>query len=899
MNLSWPRSQLLRIGIVAAFGVLISAADPRMAGAAAPVPEVSIVKPSTVVQAVGRADLGSARRGAVISGGVSLGGYQAGFLEYYSRYLEWLAAEASRERATGTTETWADMPMSLYAGASAGSINALLLALRQCYKPTDTIEDELFFKLWQSASLLTMLKQTLEKGRHTPEEANALVGQVGMDSLMQVIAAELGEKKPEKGDWRECKVGFGATVTRMSPRQLSINEALDDKLGAVVPRMTEKFMVRIDYGAPDRSLTISPFAFSDAHLKAAPDMFPLLAMPEKGSERSFDELLKLAQGSAAIPLVFPPAAIPHNFYMPNPDPAGKPPFLKTLIETGVHFVDGGILNNNPIDLIWYMRLHDRDPSAVGVKPLENVHILYLDQDITGAQSLDTPESGVNKGVLSTYGAVVGNLLNAGTTSQLVSILELAPELRAHTEAPIRSRLLAGQYAFSLSSLFDSSFMVYDYYQGMIAAREWLAARTEALTQQHAGDPSGGPRSQLVEQTLLHRWKVTPRSEAPSPRTVVDAVDSTFHSPRFNCFKDVFAQSQREHPETVASCQDLLTLRNREGTVLTPRGGVFPWEKRLLVMPDLPALDIAELKRVRTNHNLLALLRTLKDLEVKYQGRQPPDFFVLMKALQEDEKNITAQPASPANNGPQKETVSLPFRTLEVKGTESSLFPDQPLAPQYVIRALRWYTDIALESAVALQPGWVDKVLLETVGDQFLNGYLGRLPDRRHLDLGLSTEGIELRAVDSIFNRRRIRGHLGLNVLTPKVFPDDAEPDSTQYGYRADLGVALGLTYLPLLNGLPLGGHVGLMDFSALALSARLVGRTEVLTVDSGSIKPLKCMDKGCLYPQLELSLILLDRIEPFMRMRFSGVGDGCDIPSFWVTSGFGPQDLSWGAMVHF
>lgn len=856
------------------------------------------------------------RRAAVISGGVSLGAYQAGFLEYYSRYQDWLLQ--TLEKSSNVTREDKSLPqhMSYYSGASAGSINALLLALRQCYRAENNVEDELFFKLWRDASLLTLLGD-IGKSSKTTSEPDAMVGQKGIESLMKVIQEAWEAKTDEK--WRACEVGFGATMTRLTPRQLSINDALQDRIGAVMPRMTEKFMVQIS-AANGVEPEIKPFLMYDAQNGAAPDMFPALA-PSGGAPGSLSihELMHLAQGSAAVPLIFPPAAVPHRIHSPK----GETP----ITEESVRFVDGGILNNNPLDLIWFMHKRDLELHGTAQPSLENFRILYLDQDITGDRTIEVPGNGVKKGVMNSYGSLVSSLVTAGTSSQLVSTFEQVPGLRDQVEAPIHTRLLAGQHIFAMSALFDSSFLVYDYYQGMVTARAWLSARLETASDEPV-EPPPAETSILDERTVVKDWlSEGPTSMADPNRpliSAVEAVDETFVSPRYTCLRDAALLDKRQSPESVPSCQALLKPEaNAPGADRVSKGFAQQFQRQLENVTrqskespqDKEVREKQALER-RLNHNLLALTRTLKRMELQFEGKRAPTFEDMMVGLEEDETALEKAPKDP-----QPTIKALPFRTLELKGIVSSLFPNEPLAPQYVVRTLRWYTDVALENYVALQPSWADKLILETVGDLFLNGYLGRLPDRRHLDLGLSTEGVELRAVNSIFNRHKFRGHLGLNVLTPKVFEDtapvtdqtsddqtsddqtsnDQTSDPLQYYYRGDVGLAAGLTFYPLAGALPFGRLLGLMDYSALAITGRLMARTEVMYVSAGAISWVQ-KPRHSIYPQLELSLILLDRIEPFVRLRFRSLYpevDPLSIPYYWGSKDPILQDLSLGVLIHF
>lgn len=784
---------------------------------------------------------GALPRAAVISGGVSLGAYQAGFLEYFLRYQRVVSNDKSFRNLLQTdVPVDSSTPNDFYiSGASAGSITALMTGLRQCYEPDPDVEKELMFTVWKGISLPKMLAQT-------KAEPDSLVGKASIEGQLATIQ----EQWDKITTWRPCSVYFGATVTRLTPRDMSISETLPNRVGATVPKLTEKFLVHISTDSRDKKPVIeairSPFPEqSDSQTGAgrgeSSEMFPLLASPGGGVRAlELHELLHLAQASASVPLAFPPTVIPHQLQGKE----GNPEELTTV--EAVRFVDGGILNNNPLDLVAYLFRLKRGPNPTEKASGEPEKILYLDQDITGAQQTQEVPAVDNQGLLSTYVPLLSSIIGTGTSSQLLSTFEQDPELRSRIETPIRPHLLAGEYIFSMSGFFDSSFITYDFYQGMLAARSWLAGRL---------------------------------GSAEATADVVEEVDKAIKksSQRYQCLLDIAEQDMRSNPASVPSCRALSDdTANYDG---------------------------------KLNRNLFALTRALARLESVHQGKQPPSFEQLMLALEYDEQQLPALAASNNANSTQNTSTGTPtgtnasisavpffhetpFRTIELLSWKRWFHDESPLHPADVIPTLRWRGDLLFENWVKLQPDWTNKVILETLGDAFLNHYLIRLPDRRYGALGINTEGLEFRFADSWFNRRHFRGHTSIEWLGAAL-PDTQAP-LTHY-YRWDPAISIGLTFLPLVDEVPFLGKAP--EYLALGLTLRGVARTALFGSEATVVSFSPELGAFRLYPEVEVSLIVLDRLEPYFRFRLPCQYGELILPE--LQSGLGITRWDFGMLLHF
>ena len=104
---------------------------------------------------------GPPRVALVVSGGVSLGSYQAGFLYYFVEYLKRLdRIDVSAGRRPLTRPEWAKTrigvsPIIVATGASAGSVNTTLAALEMCRKlrPIIAPAESLLYRTWHGLAV--------------------------------------------------------------------------------------------------------------------------------------------------------------------------------------------------------------------------------------------------------------------------------------------------------------------------------------------------------------------------------------------------------------------------------------------------------------------------------------------------------------------------------------------------------------------------------------------------------------------------------------------------------------------------------------------------------------------------------------------------------------------------
>jgi len=320
-----------------------------------------------------------ARRFAfAISGGASLGAYEAGInwggLVLLQQYPQRQAVVGGKIRPL--------VPAS-FAGASAGSINALMSAMTWCVRPEaeggfpNRIDDNLFRNLWFLPDVNTLLPPRANSPSYRADDAL-----LSRESLLQA-AQGLRERWNAPVFRAGCRAPLGVTVTRVHPENLRVE-------GVDVQNQRFYFPFELRARADGRG----EFAFDPADYPNLVDIAMILlprdaktAAPLIDDERMIEAVLT----SAAFPVGFgrkrlqycrlkPTDTLTERSKEPSASLAETPglqcPGNYELAEA--EFADGGLFDNLPIGLARNLADHNR--RAAG-NPLPTLYI-YLEPDRT-------------------------------------------------------------------------------------------------------------------------------------------------------------------------------------------------------------------------------------------------------------------------------------------------------------------------------------------------------------------------------------------------------------------------------------------------------------------------------------------------------------------------------------
>lgn len=163
---------------------------------------LSIILTGSILYAAEKTKSNSVDFSMVISGGVSLGAYESGYNWAMVRMLGKIKS----------LHSGIDPELRSVAGASAGSINALLTAMYWCQKESipykNSVEDNLFYETWVNLGI----EDLLIKGKD-PENKSTLFTRKELRNK----AAQIMEQMRQPIYRENCEVPMGFAVTKVTP----------------------------------------------------------------------------------------------------------------------------------------------------------------------------------------------------------------------------------------------------------------------------------------------------------------------------------------------------------------------------------------------------------------------------------------------------------------------------------------------------------------------------------------------------------------------------------------------------------------------------------------------------------------------------------------------------------
>jgi predicted acylesterase/phospholipase RssA len=355
----------------------------------------------------------------IISGGVSLGAYEAGY--------NW----AIIKMLTKVKENGALVEPNLksVAGASAGSINALLSAMYWCQKETvplhNSIEDNLFYETWVNLGI----EDLAIRGAHSKNKSS-LFTRKGLEKKGKKIITHL--KKPifKKG----CEVPLGVAVTKVTPIIEKIHGIKVKNQNFSVPLA---FKVRNGKGIVDNK-TLPPSG----------DFY--ISIPNIDKDRQ--KLVNLLFASGAFPGAFQQVKLDYEY-------KGK--------KHSNYFIDGGLYDNVPLDLAISL---DKNASTFFFMDPSNM------RKEAEVENIDEKEE-------MPIGFIETNLLPVFSSFDIMQSMKLYEAINQNFRGDSNKKLvlssryhpLTGKYLGHFGAFLDQNFRIYDYYVGVYDAIYHIAA----------------------------------------------------------------------------------------------------------------------------------------------------------------------------------------------------------------------------------------------------------------------------------------------------------------------------------------------------------------------------------------------------------------------------------------
>jgi predicted acylesterase/phospholipase RssA len=367
----------------------------------------------------------------VLSGGVSLGSYEAG--------LSWAVVRFSRGAGSRPRAVSGAPRLVAVTGASAGSVNALPAAILWCAEPgpgEDSVDHNLLHDLWTAVGVEGLLPD--DPGRFAPGDAllssrPLLEGFAEFERRVDAWAAARRFRP-------DCRLPVGLTVTRAT--------AAEHEIAGLTLR-TQRFALpwRVEVSADGGARVMSqPIAEAEAR----PDILEIARRGEgePGAALSWPQVMQGMLASSAFPVAFRPRELcdcsarcpPANqvksgtcegprgpithLGCPARSPEGEP-----LTLCSHPYVDGGIFDNTPVGLGV-----DLTQSVSTTHPLQPVTYVYIDPDLRrlrpvgsedGASASPSPTRGLGQN-LEEAARLASELVATARTENLSSSLRTGP-----------------------------------------------------------------------------------------------------------------------------------------------------------------------------------------------------------------------------------------------------------------------------------------------------------------------------------------------------------------------------------------------------------------------------------------------------------------------------------------
>ncbi len=399
-----------------------------------------------------------------VSGGVSLGAYEAGFLFY----------ALTAARGDGAVD------LRLLTGASAGSLNALLAVLAACRPAEPSPTRSIFWNTWIPVGFDRMFVPS----------ATTPLGVFSREWLERG-GADL-ERAWNQGVDPGCDVVLGISATRAEPRVL---HAAAGRLE--LPRMEEKFAVRIRGRGPGRPPRLTNYVPA-----REPRAAPLLITDEQG-EIAFSELRDLILASMSFPVAFPPQPL----FTCTAGETAAPGVCLPEEARSAPYVDGGVFDNAPLRLaVTLARTGLRE--LPGGRPgwreapepevrLAPVHVsfTFVDPSATEYPAAPSPPTGPTEPSLGReLASILASFVATARSKELAVLLEEHPEIADRILLPRRRFPAAGAPLLAFLGFFETEFRVFDFHLGMYDAGRMLeeAAAAPGGSPVHLPGPAGAP-----------------------------------------------------------------------------------------------------------------------------------------------------------------------------------------------------------------------------------------------------------------------------------------------------------------------------------------------------------------------------------------------------------------------
>ncbi len=352
-----------------------------------------------------------------ITGGVSLGVYEAGFL--------YEAIRLSKKNLQNGT---------IFTGASAGAMNSFISIMETCSPKQVKMKDSLFWKSWAELNIDDFYYKEVKK-------KSSILSRDSFNKLFSNI-----KNYWERGLKKNCKSYLALSVTRKNP----LNFINGKKL--LSPRTIESFYFVIT----GKGIGIEP-EIKNHHLNDG-SIHAYLPFKKQGN---FEIIKNIMMASSSFPLAFEPEPVKHCLIYPQKKSTCNHENVRID-----NFIDGGVFNNGPLDLAYKV--------SKSLNKVHNTDFLFFDPEIQNYPLIEDEQIvKKEKSVLTNSMSFIKNFILSSRSSQISNFLGSHPQIEKKLqlikgELPLASDAISGFFGF-----FEKDFRAFDFLVGVANARRNL------------------------------------------------------------------------------------------------------------------------------------------------------------------------------------------------------------------------------------------------------------------------------------------------------------------------------------------------------------------------------------------------------------------------------------------
>ena len=378
----------------------------------------------------------------VISGGVSLGAYEAGY--------NWAMIKMLSEIKSKNPHI--DPQLKSVAGASAGSINALLSAVYWCQKESipyeNSVEDNLFYETWVHLGIEDLMIEGED-----PDNKSTLFTRKALRDKARKIMDHISKPIYNEG----CEVPMGFAVTKVTP-------IIEEFQGIKIKNQT--FSVPLTFKISNGKAKI-------VNQEMPPSTAFYLSIP--GIEKDYAKVTDVLFASSAFPGAFQQVKLRYGY-------KGK--------IYSQYFIDGGAYNNVPLQLATELNPDAKlfifmDPGNMRKQPKVKETLVEEEPPV---------------------GFITSNLSPLSSTVEIFQQMHLYNAINQYfRNNPERKLVLSSRfhpltagYLDHFGAFLDLNFRLYDYHVGVYDAIYHLAKRLKS-----SGDFKELSQTQLMERFMKH------------------------------------------------------------------------------------------------------------------------------------------------------------------------------------------------------------------------------------------------------------------------------------------------------------------------------------------------------------------------------------------------------------